>query len=234
MPRPGELSYYETIGEEGRRHAINKPFSDPARGTMLMEVGAILSLLPTPPARVLDAGCGTGWLTWFLQKSGYQTIGLDVSPHAIQLAEEHPLFADCEPPRFLAADVENFTLEEPIDAAVFFGSLHHSVDEAAALRCVFQALKPGGICIADETHKGHAAAAREVSERYDVTEKDMHPAHIIAVARSVGFTAARIYPRADGWGNASYRGGALKATFYSLAWRLFYRQTRGIVVLQRP
>ncbi len=233
MPRPGELSYFESIGEEGRHHAVNKPFSDPARGTMLMEVGAILSLLPPPPARVLDAGCGTGWLTWFLQKCGYQAIGIDVSPHAIQLAQDNALFSRCNTPQFLAVDVEDFTLEKPVDAAVFFGALHHTIDEIAALRCVFRALQPGGICIADETSKGHAVRSREVAERFDVTEKDMHPKRVIAAGKSTGFTDARIYPRADAWGNASYKGGALKSIFYSLVWRTSYYKTRGLVVLRR-
>ena len=52
MPRTGELTYYEKIGEAGRNHALSKPFSDEECGLNLMRVGALFSLLPPPPARI--------------------------------------------------------------------------------------------------------------------------------------------------------------------------------------
>src|SRR3954447_25572630 len=106
MPREGELTYYQAIGAAGRAHALNKPFSDDQAGLMLMQVGAVLELLPPPPARVLECGCGTGWLSQILQKCGYEVTGADVSPLAIDLARGRPLFRGVEPPQFLVADAE--------------------------------------------------------------------------------------------------------------------------------
>lgn len=37
---------------------------------------AIIDLLPPPPARILDVGCGTGELSKALQEAGYQLEGL--------------------------------------------------------------------------------------------------------------------------------------------------------------
>jgi hypothetical protein len=48
MPTPGELAYFRNIGEEGLKHATHKPWSDPQCGLYLMELGAIMGLLPPP------------------------------------------------------------------------------------------------------------------------------------------------------------------------------------------
>src|SRR5438045_590951 len=101
MPRSGELTYYERIGERGREHAVAKPFSDDDCGLYLLRAGALFSLLPPPPARILDCGCGTGWLAYFLARRGYDIVATDVSPDAIALATSHPVFHDGPSPRFL-------------------------------------------------------------------------------------------------------------------------------------
>src|SRR5947208_2228216 len=142
MPRDGELTYYQAIGEVGRRHALAKPFSDDARGLMLMQVGAVLDLLPAPPARVLECGCGTGWLSNILQRCGYQVVGTDVSPYAIELCRSTPVPDGFPQPEFLVADSEKLPFDGEFDAVVFFDSLHHSVDEQAAVSAAYRALKP--------------------------------------------------------------------------------------------
>jgi SAM-dependent methyltransferase len=197
MPRAGELTYYEAIGAANRTHALNKPFSDEQAGPMLMQVGAILALLPPPPARVLECGCGTGWLSQLLQKSGYRVTGTDVSPNAIDLARNSPMFHGVEPPQFVVADAEQLPFDSLFDAVVFFDALHHAVDEQAAINAAHRALKPGGVCIASETGPGHAENSREVVERFDVTEKDMPPRRILQLGRAAGFSKMQVVPRAD-------------------------------------
>jgi SAM-dependent methyltransferase len=204
MPTDGELRYFDTIGEAGRRHSLGKPFSDENRGGMLLEVGALLSLLPPPPAAILDCGCGTGWLTWLLQRSGYIATGIDVAPLAVELARANPPYTHLDPPRFLAADVESMAFPAEFDAVVFFDSLHHVVDEEAALRNVLRALKPGGICITSEPGAGHADASAHQVDSYGVTERDMPAHHIATVARRAGFTDVTTYPRADSVGVRLY------------------------------
>src|SRR5262249_33744682 len=61
----------------------------------------------------------------------------------------------------------------------------------------FTALKPGGVCLTVEPGEGHATSepTRKYVESYGVTEKDMPPRRIIAVAREVGFRSFRVYRR---------------------------------------
>jgi SAM-dependent methyltransferase len=200
MPRAGELTYYEVIGEGGRHHALNKPFSQPDCGLELMQVGAILELLPPPPARVLECGCGTGWLARILQKRGYDVVGTDVAPDAIDLARNNTYFDDAEPLDFRVADSEDLPFDAEFDAVIFYDALHHSVDEQAAIDGAYRALKPGGVCIASEPAWGHEDNSREVVARYDVTEKDMPPAKVARLARAAGFRKVRFFPRLDALG----------------------------------
>ena len=208
MATEGERRYFDAIGDEGRAHAIAKPFGAPDRAELVLEVGAVLSLLPPPPARVLDCGCGTGWLTWFLQRCGYDATGLDLVPGALHLARMNPPYVGLPGPRFVAGEVERMPFAGGFDAVLFFDSLHHSVDEVAALRSAWQALRPGGVCVTSEPGRGHADASRPAVETFGVTEKDMPAAHIRAVGASVGFSSSRMYARADEVGALLYRPGS--------------------------
>jgi SAM-dependent methyltransferase len=205
MPAPGELTYYERIGAGGREHALNKPFSDENRGAQFMEVGAVLLLLPPPPARVLECGCGAGWLSYMLAKSGYDVVGQDVSAQAIELARNSPMFHRLQkPPVFISSDFEDLPFEGEFDAAVFFDSLHHSIDMPLAIRQVFRALKPGGLMIASEPGVGHARAAGEFSRTWGVTDKDAPPTLILKLGREAGFSAGQVYPHAEFLGPRLY------------------------------
>jgi SAM-dependent methyltransferase len=204
VTRDAELNYFRAIGEDGRTHAITKPFSDADRAGMFLEIGAILSLLPPPPATVLDCGCGTGWLTWLLQRSGYSATGIDVAPLAVQLAMENPPYHGVSPPRFVVGSVEDRQFDGEFDAVLFFDALHHTTDEEAALRSTLHSLKPGGICLTSEPGTGHAEASRHTVDQFGVTERDMPAWHIVEVGLRVGFATASVFPRADDVGIRLY------------------------------
>jgi len=189
-----ESTYYAQIGTEGMAHALRKPFADESRGQLLLSFGAVLALMPPPPARVIDFGCGVGWTTDFLAKSGYQATGVDLSPEAIAAASA--AYAN-ENARFLVHDYEE-PLEDPgtYDVALFFDALHHCTDVEAAIRSAANALRPGGICLVAEPGRGHAHAAGSVEahERFGVAEQDMPPKLVLATARKVGFRSGQVFP----------------------------------------
>jgi SAM-dependent methyltransferase len=231
MPRPGELSYYERIGAEARLGALNKPFSGPDRGITLMEVGAALESLPAGTQRVLEYGCGTGWLSYFLAKSGFSVVGQDVSVHAIQLARRNPMFGESVLTlEFVACDFEALPFTEAFDAVVFFHALHHAIDERRALKAAWQALCPRGVAIAAEPGVGHSKAAREFMKRYDVTDRDMPPRRLLRLGRQVGFRRGLVYPHAQALGAAVYRRRAWPAWAY-VNFHLLFARRSGITVL---
>jgi SAM-dependent methyltransferase len=196
MPKQAERDYLKKIGSSAVRYALDKPFSDADCGRYLIQLGAIMSLLPRPPARLLDLGCGTGWTSVFFAKRGYEVVGLDIAADMVRHGRARADSQDLPNLRFQIGDYEEMEFCEEFEAVVFFASLHHAVDERQALRRAFQALKPQGVCVTCEPGQGHAqtAAAREATQRYGVTEKDMPPARIIELARKAGFRRCRVVP----------------------------------------
>lgn len=174
MGNEGEIHYLRNIGAANRWHAANKPFSDPYCHVYLAEMGAILALLPPPPCRLLDLGCGTGWTSAFFARRGYEVVGVDISSDMIDQANPMHDRAGLSRLHFVECDYEEMAFQEEFDAAVFFDSLHHTVDKGLAIRRVFQSLKTGGLCVTREPGEGHAQAATSVEAvvKFGVTEKD--------------------------------------------------------------
>jgi SAM-dependent methyltransferase len=232
MPAPGELTYYERIGPGGREHALNKPFSDDRRGALLMEAGAIFLLLPPPPCRVLECGCGAGWLTWMLAKSGYRAVGQDVNADAIELARANPMFHTLpQPPEFLRADYEDMPFAEEFDAVVFFDSLHHALDLPAVVRRAFHALKPNGVMVASEPGVGHAKQSRGFMREWGVTDRDTPPSLVLAQGREAGFSRGYVYPHAELLGPSLYRPGAWPGRILRILHHTIRARRNGIAVL---
>ena len=209
MPKAGEITYFERIGEAGRRHSLRKPFSKGQRaegttcGDHLMGFGGLAILLNPTPSRLLDLGCGTGWTSCFFGRMGYEVVGQDISEQAIDLAREFAAAEELENVSFITGDYESLDFEDCFDNAVFFDSLHHSVDERLALESVYRALRPGGVCVTREPGVGHADAEASLNavETYGVTERDMPPTLIARHAFEIGFRQVNVYP----FPNTSFR-----------------------------
>jgi SAM-dependent methyltransferase len=194
MPRAGELTYFHNIGEDGRDHSINKPFSDQDTPLLFMDIGLIFSLLPSPPARVLECGCGTGWLSYFLSRKGFDVVGQDCSADAIDLAKSNPIFAKANGNvSFICSDFESLEYENEFDAVIFYSSLHHSDDEGKAIKNAYRALKENGVFIAIEPGLGHERRAKEVIAKYDVGDRDMPPYLVAKRGKEIGFKKTKFY-----------------------------------------
>jgi len=196
MPKAGELTYLQKLGPAGRRHALDKPFSDPLCWRYLIDIGAILSLLPPPPARLLDLGAGSGWTSVFYARRGYDVVGQDLAADMIELALENKRRYEIENLRFVQGDYESMPFDEEFDCATFYDALHHAEDERSAIASVYRALKPGGVCITLEPGEGHGAdpSSLEVVRTFGVTERDMPPHLIIAAGRAAGFETFEVFP----------------------------------------
>ncbi len=196
MPKAGEKTYFGAIGQGGVKHSLAKPFSDEHAGALLAQIGTIMQLLPPPPARLLDLGCGTGWTSVMFARRGYEVVGQDISKEAIDLAQKHnPKLKNLS---FVISDFESMKYKNEFDCAVFFESLHHAEDVEAALKSVYKALKDGGVCVTAEPglfHSSSPSSKKAVAE-YGVTERDMPPSLVIKQAKKVGFKKFKVFPDA--------------------------------------
>lgn len=128
---------------------------------------------------------------------------------AITLAAANPAFQQGTPPEFLVPDSETLAFESEFDVVVFFDSLHHAVDESAARRCAYRALRPGGLCIVLEPGRGHGEKSKDVDAAHDVTDRDMQPSHVWRTGRRVGFSRWEAFPAPQHLGKALYAQGSL-------------------------
>ena len=194
--KQGEIDYMKNIGDEGARAAFDKPFSHFTCSKNLVDLGIIMALLPTPPARLLDLGCGTGWTSAFFARRGYRVVGQDIAPDMIEYAERNRVRYEASDLEFVLSDYESLNFTDPFDCAVFYDSLHHAVDERAALESVHRALRPGGVLITHEPGAGHSKGpdSMRAMELYGVTEKDMPPSHIRDLCRAIGFSGFEFLP----------------------------------------
>src|SRR5262245_6979302 len=129
---------YVTESTFPRHYAVNPTY--PVFERMLGMLGDDLS-----NTRVLEYGCGTGWITLNLAGPGASVAAFDIAPEPVTQTREAPkskgLLQRCD------VDVmpgERLTYEdESIDIAVGFAILHH-LELDAALRELRRVLKPGG------------------------------------------------------------------------------------------
>ncbi len=195
-PKQGERDYYTRIGEEGIAHATGKPFGDDNCAFNLANMAALFHLLPRPPLAILHLGCGVGWLSHALARQGYQVTGVDIAAEAIAAAERRRDQAGLRRLTYQVGDYEISPGIAPVDVVLFYDSLHHAEDPAAAIATAFAALKPGGRLIAFEPGEGHheAEASQHAINAFGVHERDMPPNQIIALGRQAGFTRHQIMP----------------------------------------
>jgi 2-polyprenyl-3-methyl-5-hydroxy-6-metoxy-1,4-benzoquinol methylase/glycosyltransferase involved in cell wall biosynthesis len=102
-------------------------------------------------SRILDVGCGSGWLSEFFARLGYDVTGIDISPDLIDISRARvarvAYGADHETPlrcRFMVHDAEGSPLAEEFDAVVCYDSLHHFEDERAVVRNLSAMTRYGG------------------------------------------------------------------------------------------
>jgi SAM-dependent methyltransferase len=98
-------------------------------------------LLPAPPARVLEAGCGRGALAAALADHRYQLTGVDRDAEMAAAAAERGV-------PVIRADVRDISGE--YDVVLFTRSLHHADDLDDILAHAVTLLAPGGRVIIEE------------------------------------------------------------------------------------
>jgi SAM-dependent methyltransferase len=164
-------SCFEKYGREPiERYSMNKPFNmisegaDP-RAAIAESVGylrnltnALAFLQLRGGSRILDVGCGGGWVSHSLSKMGYRTFGIDISDDFIGLARKRlaadpwlGLTAEEAESRFAVHDIEAAPLptqfNNSFDAIWLESCLHHLVDPISALAHLATALNDRGVIV---------------------------------------------------------------------------------------
>jgi SAM-dependent methyltransferase len=97
-------------------------------------------------SKVLDVGCGTGEHTILLTRLGYDVLGIDFSPHAVEQARANAASKGVDA-HFEVADATNLGSDPGyqtiVDSALFH--IFDDADRARYVRSLHAAVVPGGL-----------------------------------------------------------------------------------------
>jgi SAM-dependent methyltransferase len=148
--------------------------------------------LRPPPARVLDAGCGTGRLAARLHDLGYDTVGVDVDESMLAVARE-----TAPGPLWVSADLADVDLQasgepEPFDLVVAAGNVIPLLAPGTLRQAVSRLaahLRPQGLLVA-----GFGLDSAHLPGRCPVTPLD----HYDAACAAAGLTLVERFATWDG------------------------------------
>ncbi|GAA0136654.1 class I SAM-dependent methyltransferase [Paenibacillus sp. YSY-4.3] len=136
----------------------------------------VVSLLQAQPGeRVLDLGCGTGDLSFEIQKTGAYVLGMDYSSAMIEQARrKYPCFD------FIVGNAAEFSLEQTMDAVFSNAALHWVKNAEAVISCIWKALRPGGRFVAEFGGQGNVdtivqSICKVLSEQYGIAGEKRNP-----------------------------------------------------------
>ncbi|HMN29186.1 MAG TPA: class I SAM-dependent methyltransferase, partial [Caldilineaceae bacterium] len=149
-----------------------------------------------PPRKLLELGCGTGWMAELLALLQFDVVGTSISPYEIEdaksriqsLAAKRINFSL----RFHATPME--TVDEavgdylPFDGVFVFEALHHAYNWRQALAASYRCLRPGGwLVIAQEPNVSHTYVAYRVAKLSNTHEIGFSRKELVQQLNAIGF-----------------------------------------------
>lgn len=173
---------------------FRKPFMAFESPELTCKLSAVLSSLDFfPRVRVLDFGCGTGWLSQSLALMGCEVIAVDVSQRALELGRTFTINKYPELAEYISyVRFDGFTFDLPegsVDRVICFDSFHHVPNQEQILKEFHRVLTPDGravFCEPGPLHSSTPASQLEM-RMYDVIENDILIDEVWAKAKQVGF-----------------------------------------------
>ncbi|KAL9054278.1 MAG: hypothetical protein Q9162_004236 [Coniocarpon cinnabarinum] len=161
----------------------------------------LLSALGLPAgSKVLDCGCGHGYVALYMaQHGGFNVQGIDIVDHHIVNAKKNIALAGASAQ--VSADVGDYSdlsrfADSAFDGLYTMETLVHSPDPERALREFFRVLRPGGVIVEHEyEHEPYDKAPKSVASRLQYINKmasmpafdSFEPEMLANLLRKVGF-----------------------------------------------
>jgi len=108
------------------------------------------TLNPQAGEKILDLGCGTGYLTEAISLSGAKVTGIDNSAEMIIKAKAAYPTLD-----FRVLSATNFHFDDPFDAIFSNAVLHWVLDKEEAIDCMYSCLRRNGRLVLEMGGKGN-------------------------------------------------------------------------------
>jgi len=171
--------------------AVRKYLSDFSKLTLALEHCRI-----QPPHRLLELGCGGGWMAEFLGLMKYSVLGTSIAPHDIDSAQNRidslkakgvkvDIGFRVAPMETVAEATRDLDL---FDAVFVFEALHHAFDWRKSVCSTYECLKPGGwFLICHEPNWLHTFISYRVARLSNTHEIGFVRREILAHLKKTGF-----------------------------------------------
>lgn len=131
-----DLSYSEEADTQGKLFEM-------------MKIGFMETILPKPPKKMVEIGCGTAFVSLYFAKRGYLATCMDINQPILDAAEENFRRENIKG-EFVCGDAEKLPFADNMfDIVTSFGLLEHFEDPQIAISEMARVLKPGGFFFAD-------------------------------------------------------------------------------------
>ena len=157
---PGARALWDEVAasfDDEPHHALD----DPLLRSLWWDV--LEPVLPRPPARVADLGCGTGSVSVLLAERGHAVVGVDISPRMLDVARAKASAHGVDV-TFVVGDAGAPPVGQ-VDVVITRHVVWALADPAAALDAWFSLLAPGGrlVLVEGRWHTGAGIASGELA-----------------------------------------------------------------------
>ncbi|MBN2091300.1 methyltransferase domain-containing protein [candidate division KSB1 bacterium] len=143
-----DKNYYEAVAEEANLWEVGK--RDNRYYQDMIRFDRILQLLPKTSQKILDLGCGDGYLSYLMAKEKHQVTALDLSQNRLEKFKDLAAEFGIEQK---IGDVKNTGLPDDTYQLIICSEvLEHIEEYEKLLEEAFRILKPGGQLIVSVPH----------------------------------------------------------------------------------
>jgi ubiquinone/menaquinone biosynthesis C-methylase UbiE len=156
----------------------------------------LAGLSGTAPTRVLDVGCGTGFLALLLAQLGHKVTGIDLAPQMIELARQKAAQAELDIEFRVENAAELADPDETYDLVVERHVIWTLPQPARGVQEWVRVLRPGGRLVAIEEKFAHnEALAKEYARPFKAALASIVERVLEAGCRFAGRGYGRLYWR---------------------------------------
>ncbi len=161
-----------------------------------------------PPQKLLELGCGTGWMSEFLALMKFEIVATSISPHDIRDAQTRIKSLEVKNLKAnlkfiessmetVAETVQNYEL---FDAVLVFEALHHAYDWRKAINSSYGCLKSGGwLLVCNEPNFFHTAVSYRIAKLSNTHEIGFKRSELIDHLKQTGFQNIQIMKNQLDW-----------------------------------
>lgn len=190
---------------QAQESGMRKPFAFGKHGLNYLDsfaffVKSLEKLGVDPPSKLLELGCGTGWMSEFLAIMGFDVVGTSISPYDIEDSKTRIKSLEIKGInanlQFLTSPMEsvsNVVGEQLFDSIFIFEALHHAYDWREAITSSYNCLKHGGwLIICNEPNVIHTCVSYRIARLSNTHEVGFKRSDLINHLKLTKFTDIKI------------------------------------------